>query len=180
MAKLVGNRYAQSLFEAGLEVEKIEEFYGELNELRNIFIKEETLFDLLQHPRVAKNEKKEVLSNIFSEKISQELLNFLYILVDKRREAFLFEIIEEFNKTYNKHHNIVNVEAVTAVSMDEKAIDRLKSKLEEKLNKNIILVNTVDTSVIGGVLLKVEDRYVDTTLASQLEAMERSIKGVSL
>lgn len=180
MAKLVGNRYAQSLFEAGLEVEKIEEFYRDLNELGKILTQEETLFELLQHPRISKREKKQVLSNIFKGKISQELLNFLYILVDKRREIFLFEIIEEFNKAYNKHNNIVNVEAVTAVSMDEKAIERLKSKLEEKLNKNIILVNTVDTSVIGGVLLKVDGRFVDTTLASQLEVMERSIKGVSL
>ena len=180
MAKLVGNRYAQSLFEAGLEIEKTEEFYRDLNELGKIFTQEETLFELLQHPRISKREKKQVLNNIFKGKISQELLNFLYILVDKRRETFLFEIIEEFNKTYNKHNNIVNVEAVTAVPMDEKAMERLKIKLEEKLNKNIILVNKVDTSIIGGVLLKVEERFVDTTLASQLEVMERSIKGVSL
>ncbi|MEW8972572.1 MAG: F0F1 ATP synthase subunit delta [Tissierellaceae bacterium] len=180
MAKLVANRYASSLFEAGLELEKIEDFYGELESVGKVFHNENKLFQILTHPRVSKNEKKSLIETIFEKKISKEMINFLYIIIDKRRESYLFEIIQEYKAIFNEFKEIVDVVAITAVPMDEQAKNKLSIVLKNKLNKNIQLSNEVDKSIIGGVLLKMNDKVVDSTLTSQLKSMEAVLKSVSL
>lgn len=180
MAKLIGNRYASSLFDVGLELGKIEEFYGELGFINDIFMSEEKLFQIFTHPRISKDEKKSLVNEILLDRISKEVLNFLYIIIDKRREENLFEIIEEYRNIYDEHKGIVDVVAVTAVTMDNKSISRLQVVLENKLNKKVRLINELDNSIIGGVLLKMNNKLIDATLVSQLKSMEAIIKDVSI
>lgn len=180
MAKLVGNRYAVSLFQAGQELQKIEQFHSELNFIGNILNQEPKLFEVLKHPRIDKDEKKEVINEIFKENISQEMKNFLYIIIDKRREDSLLDIVVEFNNKYNEYKNIVNVEATTAVEMKEDAKEKLIKTLEKKMNKNVVLTNKIDKSIIGGVILKLNNKFIDNTLKTQLENMNTQIKGASL
>lgn len=180
MAKLISKAYASALFEAGLELDKIIDFQKELTALKEIFLSEPQLIEILQHPKVSKSEKKDLLEKLFKNRVSEELINFLFILIDKRRERNLFEIIEDYNILFNDHQRILKVEAVTAVAMDEKAKEKLKIVLKNKLNKNIELTNTIDKSIIGGVLLKIENKIVDGTLMGQLRSMEIAIKGGTL
>lgn len=67
------------------------------------------------------------------------MLNFLYIIIDKRRERYLIEINEEFNSLFNEYENIINIVAITAIPMKEKHQEKLKTTLGEKLNKNVNL-----------------------------------------
>ena len=180
MAKLVSKRYALSLFQAGLELKKTNDFNNELILIKKVFEQEKELIQILRHPKVSKNEKKSMLENIFKGKISPELINFLSILIDKRRETYIFEIIDQYMVLFNEHENIIKVTAVTAVSMDEEAQNKLKTVLNNKLKKKIELSNIVDKTIIGGVLLKVENKLIDGTVKGQLEAMGRAIQGTSL
>lgn len=180
MAKLVANRYAISLFQAGIELKKIEQFHRELNFMGKILEKELKLFNILKHPRISKDEKKNIINEIFEENVSKEIKNFFYIIIDKRREGSLIDIVDEFNNEYNEFKNIVNVEAITAVKMEESAKGKLVKTLEEKMNKNIILTNKIDKSIIGGVILKLDHKFIDNTLKNQLENMNTQIKGASL
>lgn len=180
MAKLIGSRYASSLFEAGLELDKIENFYEELNFINNIFNSEAKLFQIFTHPRISKDEKKSLIDEIFKGRISKEISNFLFIIIDKRREKNLFEIIEEYKIIYNEYKEIIDVVAVTAVPMEEKSKRKLEVVLQNKLNKKVQLSNEIDKSIIGGVLLKLGDKIIDSTLISQLKDMEAVIKNVSL
>lgn len=179
MAELVSKRYALALFDAGRDTKKIDLFKEELDFLSNILKEQEQLMTLLSHPRINKVEKKELLDKIFKEKFSSELLNFLYILIDKRREVNILGIIEEYNKLFNDYKNIVNVVAKTAVPMEEKAKDHLSKVLGENLNKKIYLTNIIDNSIIGGVILKIENKLIDGSLKGQLESMGRSLMGVT-
>jgi F-type H+-transporting ATPase subunit delta len=180
MAKLVSNRYAHALFEAGLELNKLNEFKDNLMDITSIIEKEPRLGQILVHPKISKDEKKNLLSSLFEGRVSQEVLNFLYILVDKRREGYITQIAREFEKLFNEHENIIQVTAITAVPMENKVKDRLQAVLTNKTNKTIKLRNVVDKEVMGGVLLKIENKVVDGTIKGQLEVMEKTIKNVSL
>ena len=180
MAELVNKRYALSLFEAGLELDKIEDFHKELKYVNDVFHIEEKLLDVLNHPRISKDEKKDIVERLFKDNLSPELLNFLFIIIDRKREGFIYGIIDEYIQKYNDYMNIVNVLAVTAIPMGDNSKVRLTSVIEEKLNKKVQLINEVDESVLGGVMLKIDNKFIDTTIASQLKAMETAIKGVSL
>lgn len=180
MAKLVGNRYATALIESGIDLNMVGQFKEELEYIESVFQNEDKAFQLFIHPRITKDEKKEFISSVFKKQISEEMNNFLYILIDKKRERNFFEIVEEYEKLYNEHENIVKVLAITATKMDEKALGKLKVNLETKLNKKVEISNRIDNSVLGGVLLKVGDKIIDGTIVGQLETMEKAIKGVSL
>ena len=179
MAKLVGNRYASALFEAGIDLDKIKEFNQELDFLKGVFEGEEKLLQILHHPKITEVEKVSLIDNLFKDRISQELINFLYILIDKRREGHILEIIDHYRILFNKHENIINVTAITAIPMEEKAKTKLMEVLKNKLKKKIELTNEIDHNIIGGVLLKVEDKLVDGTIKGQLESMGRAIMGAT-
>lgn len=179
MAKLVAKRYASALFEAGIDLEKTKEFNQELDFLREVFESEEKLLQILHHPKITESEKVSLIDNLFKGRISQELINFLYILIDKRREGHILEIIEEYKKMFNKHENIISVTAITAVPMEENSKTKLITVLQEKFKKTIELTNNIDEKIIGGVLLKVEDKLIDGTLKGQLESMGRAIMGAT-
>ena len=179
MAKLVGNRYASALFEAGIELDKTKEFNKELEFLKEVFEGEDKLLQILHHPKISNSEKVDLIDNLFKDRISQELINFLYILIDKRREGYILEIIDEYKILFNKRENIINVTSITAVPMEESSKLKLITVLQEKLKKTINLTNEIDETIIGGVLLKVEDKLVDGTFKGQLEAMGKAIMGAT-
>lgn len=180
MAELISKRYATSLLEAGLELDKTEKFYDELKSISQVLESEEKLQEILRHPKITKDEKKSLISSVFEGRLSQEILNFLYIIIDKRRERHLLEIIEEYRILFNEYKGIIDVVAITAVPMEKKSREKLKLVLENKLNKKIQLSNEIDNSIIGGVLLKMGDRIIDSTLTSQLKDMEAIIKNISI
>ena len=180
MGKLIGSRYASSLFDAGLELGKVDKFYEELELINTHFNQEDKLFQIFIHPRISKDEKKSMVKEIFGNNVSNELLNFLYIIIDKTRERNLFAISEEYKRIYDEHKGIVDVEAVTAIPMGKNAINKLQGVLENKLNKKIRISNKIDKSIIGGVLLKMKDKVIDNTLVSQLKSMEDLINKISL
>ena len=179
MAELVSQRYALALFEAGLDLDKIDEFNKELDFLQTVFDQEEQLLQLLSHPRIKKDEKKDLINRIFKDKLSQELVNFIYILIDKRREAHIIDIITKYKELFNEHKNIIKVVAMTAVPMEEKARNNLVEVLASKLDKTVELTNEIDKSVIGGVVLNIENKVVDGSLKGQLDSLSKILLGTN-
>ena len=179
MAKLVANRYASALFEAGIDLEKINIFNDELDFLGKVFKEEEKLLQILHHPKIGKAEKRDLMDSLFKDKLSEEMINFLYILIDKRRDGHILEIVDEYKKMFNKHQNIIKVIAITAVPMEDRAKEKLTVVLKDKLDKTIELTNEIDQGLIGGVLLKVEDKLIDGTIKGQLAAIGKAIKGAA-
>ena len=179
MAELVSKRYALALFEAGLDLDKIDEFNKELDFLQTVFDQEEQLLQLLSHPRIKKDEKKDLINRIFKDKLSQELVNFIYILIDKRREAHIIDIITKYKELFNEHKNIIIVVAMTAVPMEEKARNKLVEVLASKLDKTVELTNEIDKSVIGGVVLNIENKVVDGSLKGQLDSLSKILLGTN-
>lgn len=177
MAELVSKKYAMALFEAGLDLEKIHEFNGQLEILEKIFKEHLKLVQIFSHPKIRKEEKKELIDKLFKDKVSWEIVNFLYVLIDKRRERHILDIIQEYKVMFNKHEEIVKVVAVTAIPMEERYKAKLKVVLSNKLMKKVELENMVDPGILGGVILKFENKLVDGSVKGKLEDLGKVIGG---
>lgn len=173
MAGLVDNRYALSLFDVGVELDMLQEFYKELSLLDDIFQREKDLLKILNHPRIKNNEKKDLINRVFRDKLSREILNFIHLLIDRRRIGYIIGIINEYIEIYNKYQNIVRVVAITAIPMDQNLISKMINTLSKRLNKKVELSNKINKAIIGGVLLKIENKQIDGTLKGQLESMAK-------
>ena len=178
MAELVVIPYAKALFDAGLELDKIKEINEDIHLIEDIFNSEEKLIQILSHPHINKSEKKIMIQKILGSNISEYTLSFLYILIDKRREKNLFHIITAFKDLYDNYIGVLRVVAVTAVEMDQQAKEKLVVVLHNKFNKEIKLTNKIDKTILGGVLLKLDNKVVDNTILGQLKSMESYIKAV--
>lgn len=167
MAKLANKKHDLSLIndlslvDAGFELNKVKDGYKELSFVKELLDNEPDLVTRLTDPNVKENEKYKLIDDIFKGKISDQMLAIL-------------------KKLFLKYTDMVIVTAITAVHMDDESKMKLKRILSAKLDKDIILENEVDKTIIGGVLLKVGDKVLDGTLEGELKSIRKTLKEVTL
>ncbi|KXZ40525.1 F-type H+-transporting ATPase subunit delta [Alkalithermobacter thermoalcaliphilus JW-YL-7 = DSM 7308] len=175
MAKLVATRYASAIFEVGVELNKEEMFYEELKIISSNFEENEKFFKMLKTPILSKQEKKELIENIYKDKASLEIVNFLKVLIDKDRISIIREIVDIYKQLLNENKNEIQAIAITAVPMSEESLKELTYKLCEKTKKNVKVKNQVDPTVLGGVLVKMGNEEIDGTVKTKLEKLKKQL-----
>ena len=177
MADIVSEKYAASLFQVGLEEKIQKDLERGLDYIKEAFKSGEGLDLILRHPAIGRDEKKDLVERIFKGSIREELVNFIFVLIDNKRIASLEDILAAYEEIYNQYENIERVLAITAVEMDKKTKKALEKSLGRKLNKKIKLENKIDPGIIGGAILRYGNKYIDGSLAGQLESMRKAIMG---
>lgn len=180
MGKLVAKRYAEALFEASLEVDKLNEFNSEIKFVSDVFEENPKLKMIFEHPKLSKAEKKDILNELFKDKVSTEILNLCYIMVDKGRSKNIKGVSEEYTKLANKKQGIVEAKAITAVAMTDEELQSLQTTLSKKLDKKVSLSNTIDNTVVGGVVVEVEGKIIDGSIKGKLNDIYRSLNNMKL
>ncbi len=134
---------------------------GELNQIKEILLKETELVSILTNPEVRQREKDDLIDSIFKNNVTDEM-------------------VEMIKKIFLKYTNIVTVTVVTAIPMKKDTQDKFKNIISKKLDKDIIFENVVDKTIIGGVLLKAGDKVLDGTVKSELKSLEKQLKYVQI
>ncbi len=175
MAELVSKRYASALFEVAFEEENYEEVGNQLDFILGCFKEEPQLPQLFESPLITVDEKKDVLSAIFKEKVNPEIFNFLRIIIDKGRESYIEGIINEYGNLVDAANNKMDAVVITAVPMDQQDILKLQANLSMSSGKNIQLQNQVDPEIIGGALVKISDKVIDGSVKNRLAKLEEEL-----
>lgn len=178
MAELVSKRYASALFDIAFEEGSYEKVKEELDFVLACLEEEPQLYQLLKSPLITVLEKKDVVSAIFKDKLSQEVYNFLRIIIDKGRESYIEGIVKEYRTLVDTAKNKVEAVAITAIPMDKEDLLKLQVNLSMTSGKNIQLQNHVDPEIIGGVLVKIGDKVIDGTIRNRLARMEEELSQV--
>ena len=127
---------------------------------------------------IDKETKKRVLGEIFGKRIGPIMLRFLNLLTEKNREGDLLAIIEQFTRLLDEKRGIVRVEVTSAVQLTETESNRLKEHLERYTGKKVVPSFRLDPTVLGGFVVRLDDRIMDATLAHQLDLLrERFLEG---
>ncbi len=163
------------MFELGKEEDKLSVFRAELASVLRIMEEYPDLKKLLLHPRIRREDKKLLLERVFSEELSKELLNFLKLLTDRRRESYLEAIYKDYLDLLNKEENILEVEVRSAISLPDDLRNKLVEKLTALTGSRISIKEKVDPEIIGGLILKIGDRIIDGSIRKDLEALKNKI-----
>ena len=180
MAEVVCETYALALLETACEDNLQLEICNELNEVLNLFKKNPDYFNIFLSPAVDKEEKKRMLHDVFSNEINSYVLNLLYLLADNKRFAYFEGIVNAYSDALLKMENIVDVTAVTAVRMPDELSEKLKDKLSLMLNKTVRLKNEVDKSIIGGVIIRYDNKEIDNSVKARLDGLKKNIKSYNI
>lgn len=181
MAKLVSKTYGQALFELALEGNALEQILEEEAFVKEVFAGNEELVTLLNHPKISKDEKIQVVENIFKGKISDTMLGFLVVVVTKERYDELEQIFQYLEEKVREYKNIGVVSVTTAVELSDEQKERLKVKLLQVTSfKQLEFNYLVDPQIIGGMILRIGDRIVDSSIRTEIDQMAKSLSKIQL
>ncbi|MBR1816152.1 MAG: F0F1 ATP synthase subunit delta [Lachnospiraceae bacterium] len=176
MAKQVDTTYGNALFELALEENKIDDLFTEVKALTDILKGNDELIKLLAHPQVNKDEKKKIVEDIFSGKLSDDVLGLLVTVVDKGHILNIVDILEYFIKLVKKHKNIGEAKVTSAVTLTDEQKNNIKKRLIETTAYDEIETEyIVDKSLIGGLVIRIEDRVVDSSIRTKLDKMSKTL-----
>ena len=171
----IAKRYATALFRAALAKGIEKDMQEETQGLRVLLVENPAFKGFLLSPQILTEDKKEVLTRSFENNSSRLFLEFLLLLINKKRFPFVDEIIEAFNYIYEHHEGTIEVTAITAVPLEAAMEDQLRNWLGAKINKTIRLTPQVDPAIIGGVILVMEDKILDGSVRFELEKIRRKL-----
>lgn len=166
----VGKRYAEAIYSVGESNNNLKEIYEALNLLMEMYLKDKEFKNIIDHPLIALEEKKDFLNKIYSSE-KEEVKDIIFYLLEKGRIMNIKEIVAEYLKIYYLKNQILDVEATFAQDITEKQRERLIKNLEKRTNKKINLKVNIDKSIIGGGILKIGDKIIDGTIKTQLKTL---------
>ena len=168
MAKLVGATYGEALFELAVEEGREEELMNEVILLRELLSENPDFGKLMNHPKVLKEDKLEVLEAVFKGRVSEELVGFLHLIVSKDRYGEIDSILDYFINEVKQVKGIGVAYVATALDLSEAK----KKEVEQKLLSTTSFTRMemhyqVDESLIGGMVIRIGDRVVDSSIRSK-------------
>lgn len=174
------SKYAKALFELGEKAGCLDLYSTQLASIIAVFNSHEQLRRFLFHPQVKAALKKDILAKIFGRENDHIILNFLMLLVDRRRISGINTIWDEFRRLVNAARNVEEAEVTTAVALGERAKIALQQKLTQVTGKEIILHTKIDVAIVGGVIVRMGDKLVDGSVARQLLDLRRTLTSAKL
>ena len=172
----VGRVYAQALLEMATERGVVDEVALEVQDLLPLIAEDGDLYRLLVNPAIGDQERGQIIQRIFEGKVSDLLYKMLRVLGDKGRLGSLPEVASGYLLAVAEARGQVDVEAHVASPLDEATAKRVADQIGEALGgKGVTLTQKVEPSLIGGMKIKVGDRLIDASVASQLRNMKNKM-----
>jgi F-type H+-transporting ATPase subunit delta len=169
----VARRYAAALFEAARNIgpDGIEAVSSDLSVISELLAGVPYLRSILNHPLVSDERKRKVLADTFASRLGDTSLNFLYLLVRKRREGIVDQAIEEFRRFEDVHAGRLEASVESARPLSDDELTRLQGALEARSGKSVRLTASVDAAMLGGVRVRIGDEIIDAGLNTRLEEL---------
>ena len=173
----VKSEYGTALFLLAKETGLTEEIKRDLTAAVRAMEKAPEYTKILDTPAIAKEEKIKLSDEAFRG-LCEYVVNLIKMLSEKHSVKALPEILKAYIALYNEDKGIEEVEAVTAAPMSESQLQAMKKKLEEMTGKTVIIKNTVDKTILGGVKLRYEGKQIDASVRTRLDGFAESLKNV--
>lgn len=174
MPRGIAKRYATALFNAAVKAKIEDQVHEEAKGFRKLFEEQPAFRNFLLSPQVTTKDKKDLIGTLRGQ-LSELFVQFLLLLIDKKRFFFVDDIIEGYGYLYERHKGILEVKAITAVPLDDIMRRKTVDKLERETGKTIRLSPVVDESIIGGMILVIEDKIIDGSIRFRIEKLKRQL-----
>lgn len=181
MAKLVSQTYGEALFEVAVEENMMDSMYEEVISVLTIFQENKEYIKLLNYPKLPMEEKVSLLGRAFKGKVSDQLLGLLVTVAEKRRFSEVESILTYFVEKVREYKKIgtAHVTSATTLSDSEKA-DIEKRLLETTEYESFMMNYRVDKELIGGMIIRIGDRVVDSSIRTKLANMAKELSKIQL
>ena len=181
MAKLVSKTYGDALFELALEENKIDSLQEEVEVVLEALVENQDLTKLMSHPKISKEEKVALMEDIFKGRVSDELCGLMHMLTEKGRFTEIDDVLYFFLDRVKEHKNIGTAYVSTAIELSEAQKQAVEKRLLETTKYvEFEMHYSVDTDLIGGMVIRIGDRVVDSSIKTKLYDLTRELSNIQL
>ncbi len=165
---IVASRYAKSLLDLSIEQNTLDKVNNDMVQLSETCAESKDLKNLLNNPTINDSKKIEIFNALFKGKMEDLSLSFITLITKNSRESILPAIAESFTQLYKAHNNILDVILVSAHPLEEDAKNKIIDKIKSKFDGTIEIIEQIDSTLLGGFIVKIGDKQIDSSVASQL------------
>ena len=177
MAELaVDLTYGTALVSAAKETEKENTILEEGMLLADVFEQEPDFKKFISYPGISAEEKKDVITSIFGGKICAELLNFLYVLIDKRRAGRFENIMKVYKSMLEAEDGVTYGTVFSVVDLTTEQIAEIEEETSHLLQTKVKLTNETDAGILAGVKVLIDGKIIDASYKKKLEDMSVKIR----
>ena len=171
--------YARALFDFSVEKNIMHQITADFQNLEIFLDETAELTEYLNNPLISQEAKRETLTKILQSQINTETFKFLMVLVKRDRISLLKSVISNYLELVYETASIKQIEVATAFPFTNLQKNTLIQKLKELTNaREIRLIITVDSSLIGGFLIKTESKVIDFSVKNQLQRLAKHLDTV--
>ena len=180
MSAQIVEPYAEALMSLAKDTGKVDSFAEYCRSLLSVLENSEELSSFITNPLLSAEEKQGVLKRVCGDETDSYFLNFLLLLVERRRIVFLEALLNRFIALQREFKNIVLAEVTCATNLSREQEDAIADRVKSITGSDDIeLKITVDASLIGGVIIKVGSQVFDASLKGQLRRIGIGLMGAS-
>jgi F-type H+-transporting ATPase subunit delta len=181
MAKLVSKTYGDALFELAVEENSLDSMLEEVRAVAEALQENKDLTTLMNHPKIDKENKIQLIEDIFKGQVSGELVGLMRMIVEKDHYRELQSVFTYFIDRVKEYRNIGTAYVTSAVELSAAQ----KAAVEKKLLATTKYVQfemhyDVDAGLIGGMVIRIGDRVVDSSIRTKLYDLTRELSQIQL
>lgn len=175
----VASRYAKSILDLAIETNALEPVHQDMLDFISTCKSSPALQGLLRNPITPLDKKLSILKALFGEKFNKLTIGFFEIMIRKERSEIILPAAVEFINQYNSKNKIVIAEITTAVEISAELEAQLLAKVSQLAEGEIQVHKIVDPEIIGGFILRVEDKQIDTSFRTKLASLKKELVDTS-
>ncbi len=177
ISRTMGRRYSKALMALALDQhEPLGELRRELEDFTGALVADPRLMHFLTNPNVLLGERTKALEQILAHVETRPLItNLSRLLLSKGRLAFLPDIAQEFQQLVDVQEGVLRASVVSAHRLSEEDAEKIRSILQDRFGKKIVLSSSVDSELIGGLIIKVGSLSFDGSIRSQLRDIQSQL-----
>lgn len=181
MDSRVSKIYGDAYVSVKAEETDLQKALDEVQAVRSIFCSDPELIRFLCHPQVTKEEKMNTVEKIFQGRVCEDLIGFLMIIIKKGRCKELEEIFGYVAGKIKKLLGIGELHVTSAVPLKKEQKEKIQQKVLESSEYEVLETTyEVDETIIGGLILRMDDRIVDNSISTRLSAMGKHLSQIQL
>ena len=168
-------KYSQALYKVAVKEDDINQISNRLHNIKSILKSVPELNQLLITRRVQMEDKMIMLKNILGDIISDIEMDLMVLLMENGHMMLFGEVIKRFDYLLDKNSQVIKIRITSSARLSDDEVQQISSKIENKIQKKVDVKIETDTSIIGGIKLRVGNTLIDGSISSRLQKMRDTL-----
>lgn len=181
MAKLVSKTYGDALFAAAMEEGSVDEFYEAAKVVADVLRTNKDFGKLLSHPKISKEDKSDIIEEAFGKAVPKEMVGLMSLMLTKGRTDEMPAVFDYFINLVKEEKKIGQAFVKTAIPLNEDQKEKIEKRLLKTTGYETFEMSyQVDEALIGGMVIRIGDRIIDSSIQTKLYDLSRELRRIQV